>query len=118
MSAMSDASVPEPPAEPGLDLASLLGGAQQMLHAQAQAATQELVGEAGGGRVTVTVTGGGQFLAVHLAPEVVDPDDVEMLEDLVLVALQDAMTKVSELQAASMGGLDLGALGGLLGGPA
>ena len=65
---------------------------------------------------TVTVTGSGQFLAVHIDREVVDPDDVDLLEDLVLVALQDAMAKVSDLQAASMGGLDLGALGGLLGG--
>ena len=61
-----------------------------------------------------------QFLDVTISPEAVDPDDVGMLEDLVLAALSDAMARIEALQRSSLGGLDLGALGGLtgMGGPA
>jgi DNA-binding protein YbaB len=56
---------------------------------------------------------------VSIAPEVVDPEDVEMLEDLVVAAVTDALRGAQERQAQAMGGmtggLDLGALGGLLG---
>ncbi len=66
-----------------------------------------------------TVTGAGELRAVSIAPDVVDPDDVEMLEDLVVAAVSDALRAAQELQARTMGGmtggLDLGALGGLLG---
>jgi DNA-binding protein YbaB len=69
--------------------------------------------------VTVTVTGSGDVQAVKIAPEVVDPDDVEMLEDLVLAAVSDGLRRAQELQQESLGGvtggLDLGGLGGLLG---
>jgi hypothetical protein len=112
---MSDDS-PQLPAGPGFDLGALLGSAQEMMQAQAEVAGAEVVGEAAGGKVTVTMTGGLDFLAVHVAPEVIDPDDPEMLEDLILVALRDAAAKVQELQSATLGGLDLGGLGGLLGG--
>jgi DNA-binding protein YbaB len=53
---------------------------------------------------------------MRISPEAVDPDDVEMLQDLVLAALHDAMDEVAALQQSSMGGLDLGGLGGMLGG--
>ncbi len=88
---------------------------EQLLAAQAAAADEEVEGHAGGGMVKITVTGGGTFSAVHIDPQVVDPDDVGMLEDLVLAALHDAMARVQELQQAAMGQLDLGGLGGLLG---
>lgn len=102
------------------DMGGLLQAAmqmqQQLVEAQQQAAATVVEGVAGGGVVRVEVTGGMEFRAVHIAPEAVDPDDVEMLEDLVLAALHDAMAKVGELQSRSMPslglpGLDLG--GGL-----
>jgi DNA-binding protein YbaB len=111
---MTDAG--QNPAAGGFDLGSLLGAASQMFEAQAQAAQQAVVGSAGGGAVKITVTGGGEFTGVELAPAVVDPTDVTMLEDLLLAALRDAMTKVNQLQSGALGGLDLGGLQGLLGG--
>jgi DNA-binding YbaB/EbfC family protein len=88
---------------------------EQLMEAQAAAAEQVIEGQAGGGVVKVTVTGGLEFQAVHIDPEAVDPDDVAMLEDLVLAAIHDAVAKVNELSQQAMGGLDLGGLGGLLG---
>src|SRR3546814_15291024 len=64
------------------DLGGLLAQAQDMLAAQADAAEREVEGVAGGGVVRIRATGTGQVLAVTIAPEVVDPDDVGMLEDL------------------------------------
>ena len=69
--------------------------------------------------MTVEVTGGGEFQSVTIDPEVVDPADVEMLEDLVLAAVRDAMSQVSEGYEDAVGGFelpDLGSLGGALGG--
>ncbi len=69
--------------------------------------------------VTVTMTGTGEITDVTLAPEVVDPDDVEMLQDLIVAALHDAGLKVTEMQREAMGalgGLDLGSLGDMFGG--
>jgi DNA-binding YbaB/EbfC family protein len=101
------------------DLGQLLEQAQamqqQLMEAQAQAAEQVVEGVAGGGVVKVTVTGGMDFRAVTIDPAAVDPDDVEMLQDLVLAAIHDAVARVNELQQDSLGGLG-GALGGLLGG--
>jgi nucleoid-associated protein EbfC len=101
------------------DLSQLLEQAQamqqQLMAAQAQAAEQVVEGVAGGGVVKVTVTGGMEFQSVTIDPSAVDPEDVEMLEDLVLAAIHDAMGRVHDLQQESMGGLG-GALGGLLGG--
>jgi hypothetical protein len=88
---------------------------EQLMQAQAAAAEQIIEGQAGGGVVKVTVTGGLEFKAVHIDPEAVDPDDDAMLEDLVLAAIHDAVAKVNELSQQAMGGLDLGGLGGLLG---
>ncbi len=86
---------------------------QQLLAAQADAAARTVEGSAAGGLVTVTLTGGGEAVAVGIDPEVVDPDDVELLEDLVLAALRDALAKVQELQQQAVGGLGLGGMGGL-----
>jgi DNA-binding YbaB/EbfC family protein len=76
-------------------------------------------GSAGGGMVKVVVTGAGEVQSVSINRDVVDPDDVEMLEDLVLAAVGDGFRRAQELQAESLGGvtggLDLGSLGGLLG---
>lgn len=98
----------------GLDLGGLMEQAaemqQQMAAAQAAAAETVLEGVAGGGAVRVEVTGTGEFRSVRIEPAAVDPDDVAMLEDLVLAALHDASARMAELQAESLGGL-----GGLLG---
>jgi DNA-binding protein YbaB len=64
--------------------------------------------------VKVRVTGGMEFVAVSIDPAAVDPDDVGMLEDLVLAAIHDATAKAAELSEQAMGGFDIGgALGGL-----
>ena len=99
------------------DLGGLLESAQQMM-AQAQAAASRVVeGASGGGLVKVAVDGHFEFHCISIDPSVVDPDDVAMLEDLVLAALNDTMQKIGELQAGSLGGslggLDMGSLGGL-----
>jgi DNA-binding YbaB/EbfC family protein len=102
----------------GPDLGALLEQAQQMqqqlLQAQAAAAEQLHEGVAGGGAVRVTVTGGMEFTSVSIRPDAVDPNDVDMLQDLVLAALHDAVNKVNAAQQQALGGLG-GALGGLLG---
>ncbi len=111
----------------GLDIGALIEQASQMQSQMAeaqQAAADEVVeGVAGGGVVRIEVSGAMQFRSVTISPDAVDPDDVEMLQDLVLAALHDAVDRVQELQAGTMGGLDLGGLdlggldlGGLLGG--
>ena len=107
----------------GFDLGSLLEQAQamqqQMAEAQEQQAAQMLTGSAGGGKVTVEVTGAGEFRKVSISPDAVDPEDVELLEELVLAALHDASTQIAELQEQAMGGMDIpdmGSLGGTLGG--
>ena len=116
---MTGINTPEPQPEgvPGLDLGALLEQAQtmqqQLMYAQAAAAEQVVEGHAGGGVVKVTVTGGMEFTSVTIDPSAVDPDDVEMLEDLVLAAIHDAVHQVQALQQQSLGGLG-GALGGLL----
>ena len=103
----------------GFDLGGLLEQAQQMqqqlIDAQAALADEVVEGHAGGGLVKVTVTGGMDFRSVQIDKSAVDPDDVEMLEDLVLAALHDACHKVQELTQQGMGQLGLGGLGGLLG---
>jgi DNA-binding YbaB/EbfC family protein len=90
-----------------------------MAAAQDALAEATVEGSAGGGMVKVVVSGAGDVQSVHIAPEVVDPDDVEMLEDLVLAAVSDGLRRAQAMQAERMGGitggLDLGNLGGLLG---
>jgi DNA-binding YbaB/EbfC family protein len=102
----------------GPDLGALLQQAQQMqqqlLAAQAEAAEQVHEGSAGGGAVRIEVTGGMEFRSVVIRPDAVDPDDVDMLQDLVLAAINDAVAKVTAAQQDALGGIG-GGLGGLLG---
>ncbi|HEV7207651.1 MAG TPA: YbaB/EbfC family nucleoid-associated protein [Mycobacteriales bacterium] len=85
---------------------------QQMMEAQATLAATEVEGSAGNGLVTATVSGGGELLRLVVQPEVVDPQDVDTLVDLVVYAVQDAQKKAAALQQDAMGPL-AGGLPGL-----
>lgn len=85
---------------------------QQMAVAQAELAEAEVTGTAGGGLVTVTVSGAGEVKSVKIDPKVVDPDDVETLEDLVLAAVHNANEAVRALAEEKMGPVT-GGMGGL-----
>lgn len=93
-----------------------LAQAQEMLaKAQAELAASSVEGSAGGGAVRVTMSGEQKITAIKLSPDVVDPGDVEMLEDLIMAAISDATEKANELQQQSFGaitgGLGLPGLG-------
>lgn len=78
---------------------------EQMEKAQEELGNKTVEGTAGGGVVSVTVTGHKQVVAVNIKPEAVDPDDIEMLEDLVLAAINDAMSQVEALASEDLGKL-------------
>ncbi len=75
---------------------------RQMEEAQAQLEETEMTGTAGGGVVEVTVSGKKEITKIKINPEAVDPEDVEMLEDLIMAAANEALRKVDEASAASM----------------
>jgi DNA-binding YbaB/EbfC family protein len=107
----------------GFDLGSMMQMAQDMTtrmgEAQEELAATEVEGSAGGGLVRVALNGHLHLVSVSIDPAAVDPEDLSLLEDLVLAAWSDAHAQVAELQASvdPLGGLDLGGgLGGLLGG--
>lgn len=103
-----------------VDLQQLMQQAQQMqeqlMSAQAELATAEVVGQAGNGLVHVRMTAAGEVQAVKIDPQVVDASDVETLQDLIVGALHDASRAAQELQAEKMGPLASG-LGGMPGLP-
>ncbi len=70
---------------------------------QAELAEAEYSASAGGGAIDVTVNGSHEIKAIHIKPEVVDPEDTEMLEDLLLAALNEAMRKADETAEREMG---------------
>lgn len=78
---------------------------ERALKAQQQLYEQTVDGSAGGGAVSISVTGGLKVQSLKIAPEVVDPDDIEMLEDLVTAALNEALQKVQALQTQQLAGL-------------
>jgi len=93
-----------------------LAQAQEMLaKAQAELAAATVEGSAGGGAVRVTMSGEQKITAIAISPDVVDPDDVELLQDLIMAAISDASEKASALQSQSFGaitgGLGLPGLG-------
>lgn len=87
---------------------------QQMAEKQAELEAREFEAGAGGGMVTAKVTGKKTLVSLTIKPEAVDPDDVEMLQDMVVAAANEALRKADAEQAASMskltGGLNLGGL--------
>lgn len=72
---------------------------------QEDLANEEVTGTAGGGVVTVVANGQQELRSVKIAPEAIDPDDVEMLEDLVLAAANEALGKSRDLASQRLGGL-------------
>lgn len=76
---------------------------EQLARTQAELAEKTVEATVGGGKVTVIATGGGDIVSIKIAKEVVDPDDVEFLEDLVLTGVKTAIEKGRELQQAEMG---------------
>ncbi|MGG1678730.1 YbaB/EbfC family nucleoid-associated protein [Neobacillus sp. NRS-1170] len=76
---------------------------KQMAEAQEKLGEEKIEGTAGGGMVSVVVTGHKEVVDVQIKPEAVDPDDVEMLQDLVLAAVNDALKKAEELTNNTMG---------------
>lgn len=87
---------------------------ERLAKAQNDLASQTLEVSAGGGKVTVTVNGAGDIAAIKISPDAVDPQDVEMLEDLVLSGIREAQEAARKLQADTMGEVT-GGLGGLPG---
>jgi DNA-binding YbaB/EbfC family protein len=77
----------------------------QLLKAQEELATLMVEASSGGGAVTVVMNGQQQIQSVKISPEVVNPEDVEMLEDMVLTAVKEAQLKAQEAAAQKMGGL-------------
>ncbi|KMY52151.1 YbaB/EbfC family nucleoid-associated protein [Peribacillus loiseleuriae] len=76
---------------------------KKMAEAQEELGEKKIEGTAGGGMVTVVVTGHKEIVDITIKPEVVDPDDIEMLQDLVLAATNDALKKADELTNSTMG---------------
>jgi DNA-binding YbaB/EbfC family protein len=86
----------------------------EMEKKQAELATQNFEASSGGGMVTVTVTGKMAVQQVKIDPSILKPEDVEMVQDLVVAATNEAMTKAQSAAQNVMGGM-LGGMGGLAG---
>jgi DNA-binding YbaB/EbfC family protein len=111
--------MPKQPRMPNMQ--QMLAQVQQMQKdmelAQEELKNETVEASAGGGMVTVTVSGDLEIRSVRIDPAAVDPQDVEILADMVLAAANEALRSAQELAASKMGGatsgLDLGNLGGL-----
>ncbi len=84
---------------------------RQMEETTAALEEKEVTAAAGGGAVEVTVSGKKEVIKVKLAPEAVDPDDIEMLEDLIMAAVNEALRKMEEMTQSEMAKIT-GGLGG------
>jgi DNA-binding YbaB/EbfC family protein len=100
----------------GMDMNKMLQQVQQMQEQVAQAqeelAHQTVEASAGGGMVTVTATGALQITEIKIAKEAIDPDDPDMLADMVLAAVNEAIRSAQALMESRLGGM-MGGLGGL-----
>jgi DNA-binding YbaB/EbfC family protein len=86
---------------------------EQMQKAQEELDNETVEASAGGGMVTVTATGSGEIKQIKIDPKAIDPDDPELLADMVLAAVNEAVRSARALQESKLGGLAGGALGGL-----
>jgi nucleoid-associated protein EbfC len=100
----------------GMDMNKMLQQVQQMQEqvekAQEELATQTVEASAGGGMVTVVATGALQIKEIKIAKEAIDPDDPDMLADMVLAAVNEAIRSAQGLMESRLGGM-MGGLGGL-----
>lgn len=103
----------------GMNMQAMMKQAQKMqenmLKAQEEIEQMESTGTAGGGMVTVTVTGTKTVKAIEIKPDVVDPDDIEMLQDLVVAAVNEALKAANDKSQSQMSAIT-GGMGGLGGG--
>jgi len=101
----------------GMDMNKLLQQVgemqEQMQQAQAELTNETVEATAGGGMVTVTANGAGEIKAIKINPKAIDPDDTEMLEDMILAAVNEAIRSANSLAESKLGGLTGGALGSL-----
>ena len=101
----------------GMDMNKLLGQMQQMQEemakAQEELATQVVEATAGGGMVTVKANGAMEITEITIDAKAIDPDDPELLADIVMAAVNEAIRSAQALMEQRMGGLAGGALGGL-----
>jgi len=89
---------------------------EQLAAAQEELASRTFEGSAGGGMVIATVTGANELVSISISPEVIDPEDAELLEDLVVAAVRQAVEAAAGAASDQLGGLTGGLdLGGLLG---
>ena len=100
-----------------MDMNKLMKQAQQMQsqmqQMQEEAANEVVEASAGGGMVTVKATGGGEIVSIAIDPKAIDPDDPEMLSDLILAAVNEALRSANALMESKMQGMIPGGLGGL-----
>ncbi len=103
------------------DMNKMLQEAQRMqaelAQAQEEAAKEVVEASAGGGMVTVKANGAGDVVEIRIDPKAIDPDDPELLADMVLAAVNEALRSARSLMESKMSGIvpgDLGGLGGLL----
>ncbi len=98
----------------GMNINQLMKEAKKMQadmeKSQEELAVKEFDASAGGGAIEVKVTGEKLIKEIKIKPEVVDPDDVEMLQDLILTCVNEAMKKVDSAQAASLGKYNISGL--------
>lgn len=99
----------------GMNLNNLMKEAKKMQadmeKSQAELAVKEFEASSGGGAITVKVSGEKTIKEIKIKPEVVDPDDVEMLEDLILTCVNEALRQVDSAQAQSLGKYNIPGLG-------
>lgn len=86
---------------------------KQMEQAQQDLETKEFEVTSGGGAIKIVITGKKVIKSIEISPEVVDPDDVEMLQDLVMAAVNEAIRQADEAATSAMGGIAGGLGGGL-----
>ncbi len=88
---------------------------EQLRAAQEEMSVREFEGTAGGGAVRVVVKGTQELASVTIDPSVIDPSDPEMLEDLIVVAVNQAMRQIADIADQQMGMMGMGGMGGLFG---
>ena len=99
----------------GMDMNKMMQQVQQMqadmLKAQEELANERVEASVGGGMVTVTASGSGELVGIKIAPEAIDPDDAETLEDLVLAGVNEALRNAQELAQSKLGDVSGGLKG-------